>query len=100
MNTSVEQALFPDAGPRLSEHDLAERSGLSVTEVHVLVECGALTMRGGSYSIECLTVARRAQRLRDELALDDVHALAVVLRLRQRIADLEAELEGMRARLW
>jgi len=101
MNQDIRDAGFLDAGPALTEAELAERSGLDITEVHVLVECGVLTTAAGSrFSLQCLTVARRARRLREELALDDdAHALALVLRLRQRIGELEAELDAMRARL-
>jgi hypothetical protein len=100
MNADIPNAAYLDTAPALSEAELAERSGLTVTEVHMLVECGALPGGGGGFSVQCLTIARRAQRLREELALDDAHALAVMMRLRQRIADLEAELDTMRARLW
>jgi hypothetical protein len=45
-----------------------------------------------------VVVARTARRLRDEFALDDSHALAVVLRLTQRIEALEAKLRGLALR--
>jgi len=101
MNHDVPDAGYLDEGPVLTESELAERSGLDVTEVHVLVECGVLASASGSrFSLQCLTVARRARRLREELALDeDAHALALVLRLRERIGELEAQLDVMRARL-
>jgi hypothetical protein len=101
MNHDIAVAAYLEAGPALSESELAQRSGLSLTEVHVLVECGALSFRGAGFNLECLTVARRARRLREELALeDDAHALALVLRLRERIRELETELDAMRAQLW
>jgi hypothetical protein len=101
MNADIDTAAYLVAAPAMSEDELAARSGLTITEVHMLVECGALVGSGaGSFSVQCLAVALRAQRLRDELALEDAHALAVLMRLRQRIADLEAELEAMRARAW
>lgn len=101
MNHDVPDAGYLDTGPVLTEAELAERSGLDITEVQVLVECGVLASAAGSrFSLQGLTVARRARRLREELALDeDAHALALVLRLRQRIAELEAELDAIRARL-
>jgi hypothetical protein len=101
MSADVDTAIYLDATPALSEAELAERSGLTVTEVHMLVECGALAgSHAGRFSVQCLTVARHAQRLREELALEDAHALAVMMRLRQRIAEIEAELDAVRARLW
>jgi hypothetical protein len=101
MNADIHTAAYLDAAPAMSEDELAARSGLTITEVHMLVECGALVgSAGGGFSVQCLAMALRAQRLREELALEDAHALAVLMRMRQRIADLEAELDSMRALLW
>jgi hypothetical protein len=43
-------------------------------------------------------VARTAQRLREDFALDDAHSVAVLLRFLQRIEALEREIETLRAR--
>jgi hypothetical protein len=51
-----------------------------------------------TFSSRCLLVARTAHRLRDDLALEDPHSLALVLRLEQRIEALERELRAFRAR--
>jgi DNA-binding transcriptional MerR regulator len=96
-------AVFIDRTLTLSEAEIMERSGLTALELHALAECGALIpadSRGGTYTytIECLTVARTASRLRDELAIEDTHALAVVLRLTQRVDALQEELARLRAR--
>jgi hypothetical protein len=87
----------------LSEGEVIERSGLTAVELRALTDAGALSLAPAgegrwSYTVECLTVARTASRLRDELALDDTHALAVVLRLTQRIGVLQDELAALRAR--
>ena len=102
MSADWSEASYLDSTPALSEAELADRSGLTITEVHVLVECGALAPAGGQgrFSVHGLSVARTAQRLREELSLEDAHALAVVLRLRQRIGELQAEIDALRAQLW
>jgi len=103
MTVDTVQALFIDRTLTLSESELVERSGLTAVELHALAESGALVPAASAgstytYTIECLTVARTACRLRDELALEDTHALAVVLRLTQRVSELQAELARLRAR--
>lgn len=102
MTLETVQALFIDRTLTLSEAELLERSGLTALELHALADAGALpvaTVRGTwTYTVECLTVARTASRLRDELALEDTHALAVVLRLTQRVAELQEELAHLRSR--
>lgn len=97
-------ALILDETGSLSIAQLVERSGLSEADLQVLVECGALLPRdtGASqwtFSSRCVVTARTARRLRDDFALDDVHALAVVLRFHERIAALEHELRRLRAML-
>jgi hypothetical protein len=102
MTPDIVQAFYLDRTVTLSRDELVLRSGLTETEITVLVEAGALPPpdpQGYTFTVECLTVARTACRLRDELALDDTHALAVVLRLTQRIGELEEQLGQLRARL-
>jgi len=103
MTDETVQALFIDRTITLSEGEVVERSGLTAGELRALADAGALSVAVSqegrwTYTVECLTVARTASRLRDELALDDTHALAVVLRLTQRIAALHDELAALRAR--
>ena len=102
MSDEWSEASYLDSVPALSDAELAQRSGLTITEVHVHVECGALSPAGGEgrFSVRGLAVARTARRLREELVLDDAHALAVVLRLRQRIGELQAEIDLLRAQVW
>ena len=103
MTLDTVHAVFIDRTVTLSEAEIVERSGLTAVELHALADSGALAPAGSSggrytYTIECLTVARTACRLRDELALEDTHALAVVLRLTQRVGELQEELARLRAR--
>ena len=95
-------ALMLDETGSLSIAQLVEQSGLSEADLQVLVECGALLPRdtGASqwtFSSRCVVTARTARRLRDDFALDDVHALAIVLRFHERVISLEQELRRLRA---
>lgn len=90
-------ALVLDDTGTLTIAQLVEQSGLTEDELQVLVDCGALEPRevaGTSwhFSGRCVITARTARRLRDDFALDDTHALALVLRLMQRIEALERAL--------
>ncbi len=99
MTLDIAQALYLDDDGTVTFAQLVQRSGLTEREIADLVECGALVPASAAaevYSERCVVVARRARRLRDEYALDDSHALAVVLRLMQRIDALEAALRSQR----
>ena len=83
--------------------ELIELSGLSEFEVRELVEYGALTPAGEStgqwvFSVQSITVARTARRLREDFELDP-HAVALLLAYLDRIHELEAELCALRAQL-
>jgi len=98
--TDVE-AFFLDRRVTVTEDELLQRSGITGAELHALVDSGALAPAGSvagtwTFTVECLAVARTACRLRDELDLDDTHALAVVLRLAQRVDELQGELMRLR----
>ncbi|HET6803776.1 MAG TPA: chaperone modulator CbpM [Casimicrobiaceae bacterium] len=95
-------ALVLDERGTLSVAQLVEQSGLTEAELHVLVDCGALAPRDlrastWLFSTRCVVTARTARRLRDDFALDDVHAVAIMLRLRERIEALEQELRHLRS---
>ena len=95
-------ALVLDERGTLTIAQLVEQSGLTEAELHVLVDCGALAPRdlraaAWSFSTRCVVTARTARRLRDDFALDDVHAVAILLRLRERIEALEQELRHLRS---
>ena len=94
-------ALLLDDRGTVTVAELVQQSGLSEDELAVLVDCGALEPReraGASwrFSARCVVIARTARRLRDDFALDDTHAVAVLLRLMQRIEALERELRRTR----
>ncbi len=95
------RAMFVDEDGVVSFSQLTRLSGLSEAEVRELVECGALEPVGATapdwqFSVRCVVTARAACRLREDLAREDSHSLAIVFRLRQRIEELERELASLR----
>lgn len=100
---STNEVLWLDEQRVVSMAELLEVSGLSRDEVIELVQGGAIQAReisGASYtfSARVIGVARTACRLRDELELDTL-ALGVVLRLLDRVGELEAQIAHLRAQL-
>jgi chaperone modulatory protein CbpM len=103
VNIESSTALFLDEAGAVSFAQLVEQSGLTEAELQVLVDCGALEPRdvaavSWSFSSRCIVTARAARRVRDDFALDDAHAVAVVVRFMQRIEDLERTLHALQAR--
>jgi len=83
--------------------ELADLAGLSETEVHELVEYGALAPEGEAggewrFSVHAVTVARTAHRLGVEFDLEPP-GVAVLLAYLERIRDLEAEVSALKALL-
>lgn len=100
MKIESSAALVLDEAGIVSFAQLTEQSGLTEAEVQILVDCGALEPRDAraaswTFSSRCVVTARAARRLRDDFALDDAHALAVLLRFAQRIEELERELRRL-----
>jgi|SRR5690242_7500809 chaperone modulatory protein CbpM len=96
-------ALFLDDDGSVTAAQLVEQTGLTPHEVELLIECGAIAPRDfaasmWTFSARCVVTARSARRLRDEFALDDAHAVAILLRFLQRIETLEGELLALRRR--
>ena len=101
MNIETVEATYLEHSEQVTLVELAERSGLSENELRELIECGVFAPTDTSawtFESRSVVVARTAYRLREEFALDDTHALAIVLRLFQRIEALETELRVTRAR--
>jgi chaperone modulatory protein CbpM len=102
MQGEPHDALWLDQIARLTLGELAASCGLSEAELRELVDYGVLLPANpgeqqSTFSIECVFRVRKASRLRDDLELD-THALALALRLLDRIESLEAELAVLRAR--
>ena len=102
MQGDTHDALWLDQWQFLTITELAASCGLSEDELHELVDYGVLAPANpgepqSTFSVECVFRVRKASRLRDDLELD-THALALAIRLLDRIESLEAELATLRAR--
>ena len=87
----------------LSLSELADLSGLPAELLEELLECGAIeplehSEAGARFGAAALQAARTARRLRLDFELD-VQGLALALRLLDRVAGLEAQLQELRAKL-
>jgi len=90
-----------DQWQRLTLGELAASCGLTEAELRELVDYGVLMPANPgeqtwTFSLDCVFTGRKASRLRDDLELD-THALALAIRLLDRIDSLEAELSALRA---
>jgi chaperone modulatory protein CbpM len=86
-----------------SARNLAEVSGLSNEELGDLIENGVIApvdanAQPMSFPLRYIVVASTARRLRDDFELDP-HGVTLAMTLMQRIAELEMELNAVRARL-
>ena len=100
---SIEQGRWLHERYELTLAELCELSGLSESELRVLVDFGAIApmdpdARDWTFSAERLVVARSASRLRRDFDLD-AQALAVAVALLERVRDLEQQLRNLRARI-
>ena len=87
----------------LSVAELCELSGLSESELRVLVEYGAIApadpdARDWTFRADRLVVARSASRLRRDFELEP-QGLALAVTLLERVRDLEEQLRDLRARI-
>jgi chaperone modulatory protein CbpM len=87
----------------LSLSELCELSGLSESELRVLVDFGAIAptdieARDWTFRADRLVVARSASRLRRDFDLDP-QGLALAIALLERVHDLEEQLRELRARI-
>ena len=101
MKIETVEATFLEHGEFVTLVELAEHSGLSEHELRELNECGVFGSGDATavtFESRSIVIARTARRLREELALEDTHALAIVLRLFQRIEALQEALRMERAR--
>jgi hypothetical protein len=104
MQPELVDALFIEETHRFTLTEVVRISGLAPADLDVLVVCGAIapqdrTAAQWTFSAWSVDVARRARALRDEFAIDDVHAVAVLVRFEARVRSLEREIAALRARL-
>ncbi len=97
------ETVWLDDGSVVTLVELAQCSGLSEPELRNLVDLGALEPLDPNaaewrFGARCITAARTACRLRNDLELDSP-GLAIVLSLLDRVRELESEVQRVRARL-
>ena len=103
MTVEITETLWLDERGSITLIELSECSGLTEPELRELVDIGALEPLDAdapqwSFGSRCIVAARAACRLRDDFELD-TSGLAVALSLLERIEELEAEVQRVRARL-
>lgn len=103
MRVELTEAVWLDERGALTLVELSECSGLSEAELRDLVELGALAPLDPDaaelgFGTRCIVAARTACRLRKDFELD-LHGLALVLTLLERVEGLEAEVRHLRANL-
>lgn len=103
MQAEHTEAVWLTEDHEFSLAELAELSGLSEAELRELVDYGAVTpMNPDSspwvFSGRCLLTVRTACRLRIGFDLEP-HGVALIVSLLDRIDELEAQLDSLRAQL-
>jgi len=93
MKIEVTELTWAEQPSGYSLEELAERTQLSRADLEMLIDCGAVSLR----EPHALEVARVAARLRSDFEVD-LNGVALALTLLKRIAKLEIELGGLRAR--
>lgn len=100
MSVQITETIWLNSDEVCSLQHVAAVSGLSEADVLDLVETGVLAPVGDEpeshmFYTECIVVARKARRLRDDFELN-ADGLALVLKLLDRVDALESELLGLR----
>ncbi|CAK0775195.1 chaperone modulatory protein CbpM [Gammaproteobacteria bacterium] len=103
METEHTEAVWLTEGQQFSFAELVELSGLSETELHELVDYGAVMPINPEasplvFNGKCLLTVRTAYRLRISFDLE-LHGAALMVSLLDRIHELEAQLSSLRAQL-
>ncbi|TEA77600.1 chaperone modulator CbpM [Allopusillimonas ginsengisoli] len=102
MTVHITETVWLNASDICSLEHIVEVSGLSQQDVLDLVDTGILKPSNDDphnyfFHTECVVLARRARRLRDDFELDP-SGLTLAMRLLRRMDELESELQALRAR--
>lgn len=100
MNIEISAALWPETERAIALGEFAERSGLTHEFLLQLVDYEVLTpldSAAPTFAPSCLAAAQTACRLHRDFELD-APALALVMRLLDRIRDLESAMRALEAR--
>jgi len=100
MSIQITETIWLNQDELCALQHVAAVSGLSEADVMVLVETGVLAPvsgHGGSdmFYSECIVMARKARRLREDFELN-ADGVALVLNLLRRVDALESELVALR----
>ena len=103
MTTHITESVWLNTSDICSFEHVVEVSGLSAAELHELIETGVIQPSNDDpanyfFHTQCIVVARKARRLRDDFELD-TRGLSLALSLLRRMEDLEAEIAYLRARV-
>ena len=103
MRVELNELRWLEEHRELTLGELSDVSGLSEAELRDLEDCGAIAAVDASaptrtFAAQCIVTARTAFRLRHDFELDE-QGLAVALALLERVRELEAELDALRAQL-
>ena len=103
MRIELTEAVWLEERAELSLDELTELSGLPTEVLRELVDCGVLVPAPSGASqwrltSASITAVQTAGRLRSDFELDD-GALALVVRLLDRIQQLETQLQHLRAQV-
>jgi len=101
MRIELTEAVWLEENGELDLDELVQLSGLPPEVLSELVESGVLAPISPSepqwrFTAACITTVRTAGRLRTDFDLD-ANALALVIRLMNRIEELEAQVRALRA---
>ncbi|HUH60010.1 MAG TPA: chaperone modulator CbpM [Candidimonas sp.] len=102
MTIQIAESVWLNAADICSLDLLAQVSGLGRDSLLALVEAGILQPSNEDpenycFSVDCIVIARRARRLRDDFDLDS-SGVALALNLLRRINELEAQVDDLSAR--
>ena len=102
MQAKLNEILWLNEQATVSLTELVEASGLTLTELQELIECGVLVpveSKGAEtiFYARCVTTAKTACRLRRDFELD-THAVVLALTLLERVQELEARIREINAR--
>jgi len=103
MTVHITETVWLNASDICSLEHIVEVSGLSQQDVLDLVDTGILKPSNDDphnyfFHTECVVLARRARRLRDDFELD-TSGLTLAMRLLRRMDELESERQALRARV-
>ena len=103
MTIHITETVWLNASDTCSLEYIVDGSGLSREDVLELVEAGVLEPSGRdhenySFHTDCVVVARKAKRLRDDFELDS-QGLTLTMSLLRRMDELQTEVTSLRARL-